>query len=186
MRAKLEKHLLLQDAAIIFISILVAIILAKTGILKNLLTSTKEWELFGSFISGMFFTSVFTTPPAIVALGEIARIDGIIITAVIGALGAVVGDLVIFRFIRDRFAEHLLELAGHRSLGRRLKALLKLRYFRWFTFLLGGLIIASPLPDELGVSLLGFSKMRMTWFIPLSFLFNSIGIILIGLVARTL
>lgn len=186
MRAKLEKHFLLQDAAIIFISVLVAVILAKTGILKNLLTSTKEYELFGGFISGMFFTSVFTTPPATVALGEIARVDGIIMTAVVGALGAVVGDLVIFRFIRDRFAEHLLELVGHKSLGRRFKALLKLRYFRWFTFLLGGLIIASPLPDELGVSLLGFSKMRMSWFIPLSFVCNFIGIILIGLVARTL
>lgn len=186
MRAKLEKHLLPQDAAIIFISVLVAVILAKTGILKNLLTATKEWELFGGFISGMFFTSVFTTPPAIVALGEIARVDGIIMTAVVGALGAVVGDLVIFRFIRDRFAEHLLELAGHRSLGKKFKALLKLRYFRWFTFLLGGLIIASPFPDELGISLLGFSKMKMSWFIPLSFVFNFVGIILIGLVAMAL
>lgn len=186
MRAKLEKHFLLQDAAIIFISVLVAVILAKTGILKNFLTSTKEWELFGGFLSGMFFTSVFTTPPAIVALGEIARIDGVIVTALVGALGAVLGDLVIFRFIRDRFAEHLLELMGHRGLGRKFKALLKLRYFRWFTFFLGSLIIASPLPDELGISLLGFSKMKLSWFIPVSFVFNFIGIVFIGLVARAL
>ena len=61
MRAKLEKHLLLQDAAIIFISVLVAVILAKTGILKNILTSTKELELLGGFLAGMFFTSIFTT-----------------------------------------------------------------------------------------------------------------------------
>jgi len=186
MRAKLEKHLLLQDAAIIFISVLVAVILAKTGILKNLLTSTKEWELFGSFIAGMFFTSVFTTPPAIVALGEIARIDGILVTAFAGAAGSVVGDLIIFRFIRDRFAEHLLELVGHRTFGKKFKALLKLRYFRWFTFFLGSLIIASPLPDELGISLLGFSRMKVRWFMPVSFVLNFIGIVFIGLVARAL
>lgn len=186
MKANLEKHLLLQDAAIIFISVLVAVILAKTGVLKNILISTNELGLFGGFLSGMFFTSVFTTPPAMVALGEIARIDGIIATAIVGAVGAVIGDLVIFRFIRDRFAEHLLELTGHKSLGKKLKALLKLRHFRWFTFFLGGLIIASPLPDELGIGLLGFSKMKLRWFIPLSFSFNFIGILLIGLIAKTL
>ncbi|MDO8482371.1 MAG: hypothetical protein Q7S86_00970 [bacterium] len=186
MRAKLEKHFLLQDAAIIFISILVAVILAKTGILKNFLTSTLELELFGGFLSGMFFTSVFTTPPATVALGEIARIDGILVTALVGALGAVIGDLVIFRFIRDRFAEHLLELVGHRTLGKKFKALLRLRYFRWFTFFLGGLIIASPFPDELGISLLGFSKTKMSWFIPLSFVCNFIGIVFIGIIAQSL
>ena len=186
MAVKLEKSLLLQDGAIIFLSLLVAVILAQTEILKTILTATKELQLIGSFLSGMFFTSVFTTPPAMVALGEIARVDGILTTALLGAFGAVIGDLVIFRFIRDRFAEHLLELMGHRSLGKKFNMLLKLRYFRWFTFLVGGLIIASPLPDEMGISLLGFSKMSMRWFVPLSFVFNFIGIVLIGLLATTL
>ena len=51
---------------------------------------------------------------------------------------------------------------------------------------MGGLIIASPFPDELGIGLLGFSKMRTRWFVLLSFTFNFIGIFLIGLVAKTL
>ncbi|MDO8664934.1 MAG: hypothetical protein Q7K44_05350 [Candidatus Liptonbacteria bacterium] len=186
MSAKLEKHLLLQDAAIIFVSILVAVILAKTEILIKILTSTEELEALSSFVAGMFFTSVFTTPLAMVTLGKIASVHGIISTAILGASGAVIGDLIIFRFIRDRLGEHLSELMRHQGIGKKFKVLLKLRYFRWFTFMLGGLIIASPLPDELGVSLLGFSKMRLSWFIPISFLFNFIGIIFIGIVAKTL
>ncbi len=180
------KNLLRQDLALIVLSVMIAVILVKTDVLIKILTSTQELKLLGSFIAGMFFTSVFTTVPAIVTLGEIARTNSIIPTAILGAMGAVIGDLIIFRFIRDRFSEHLMELVKHRGAGKRIKVLLKLKFFRWLTFLVGGLIIASPLPDELGISLLGFSKMRTSRFIPLSFTFNLIGILLVGLVARAL
>ena len=64
------------------------------------------------------------------------------------------------------------------------RELLKVPWLRGLLFLLGGLIIASPLPDELGISLFGFSKAKTSWFVPLSFTFNFIGIVLIGLVAQ--
>lgn len=181
-----KNNFLLQDMAIIVLSIIIAVILVKTKVLIKILTSTQELELLGSFIAGMFFTSVFTTAPAIVTLGEIARANSILPTAIFGAIGAVVGDLIIFRFVRDRFSEHLMEIIKHQGAGKRIKLLLKLKIFRWLTFLAGGLIIASPFPDELGISLLGFSKMRTSRFIPLSFAFNFSGILLIGWVAKAL
>ncbi len=177
---------LLHDVLSIIVSIGIAVILVQTNVLTKILTATQEFQFLGSFIAGLFFTSVFTTAPAIVTLGEIARIHEIVPTALFGAMGAVVGDLVIFRFVRDTFAEHILELIRHRDMGKRMAVLLKLKLFRWLSFFVGGLIIASPLPDELGVSLFGFSKMKMVWFIPLSFFFNFIGIVLIGLVARAI
>ena len=67
-----------------------------------------------------------------------------------------------------------------------MKALFKFKFFRWLTWLIGGLIIASPLPDELGISLLGFSKAKTSLFIVLSFVFNFLGILFIGWVARAL
>ena len=181
-----KNNFLLQDIAIIVLSVIIAVIFVKTNVLIKILTSTQELELLGSFIAGMFFTSIFTTAPAIVTLGEIARANSILPTAIFGAMGAVVGDLIIFRFVRDRFSGHLMEIIQHQGAGKRIKLLLKLKIFRWLTFLAGGLIIASPFPDELGISLLGFSKMRTSWFILLSFSFNFIGILLIGLVAKAL
>jgi hypothetical protein len=181
-----NKNYLIQDFIIIVASVIFAVILVKTGFLTKILTSTQELELFGSFIAGMFFTSVFTTAPAIVTLGEIAQVYSILPVAILGALGAVVGDLIILRFFRDRFSEHLMELIKHQGVGKRIRVLLHLKSFRWLTFFIGGLIIASPLPDELGISLLGFSKMKTLWFIPLSFTFNFIGILLIGLIAKAL
>jgi len=181
-----KNNFLLEDTAFIVLGVIVAVILVKTDVLIKILTSTQELELFGSFVAGIFFTSVFTIAPAIVTLGEIARANSILPTAIFGAMGAVAGDLIIFRFIRDRLSEHLMELAKHNSAGKRVKILFKLKLFRWLTFLVGGLIITTPFPDELGISILGFSKMRTSWFIPLIFTFHFIGISLVGLVAKAL
>lgn len=175
---------LLHDVLIITLSLGAAMVLAKSGLLMKILTSTEEWGFLGSFVAGLFFTSIFTTAPAIVTLGELARINSIVPMALFAALGAVVGDMIIFRFVRDKFAEHLLQLLRHRTRGKRIVELFKLRLFRWVSFFVGGLIIASPLPDELGIGFFGFSKMKTVWFIPLSFCFNFMGIVLIGLIAR--
>jgi len=177
---------LLHDVLIIAISIVVAVLLVQTDALVAILLSARELEVLGSFIAGMFFTSIFTTAPAIVTLGEIAHDNSIVLVSLFGALGAVIGDVIIFRFVRDKFSEHLVQLAKHTGIGKRTIVLLRLKLFRWVSLFVGGLIIASPLPDELGVSVLGFSKIRTSWFIPLSFAFNFIGIFLIGLIARAL
>jgi len=176
----------LKDLGIIALSVVIAVILVRTDALVSLLTRTEELEFWGSFIAGIFFTSIFTTAPAIVTLGEIAQVYPIFLTALAGAAGAVVGDLIIFRFVKERFSEHLMEVFGTQGGRKRLKHLLKIRSFRWLTFLVGGFIIASPLPDELGVALLGFSKMKISGFIAIAFIFNFIGILIIGIAARAL
>ncbi len=175
----------MEDIAIIAFSVFVAIALVKTQVLAKIFTSTQDFGIIGSFIAGMFFTSIFTISPAIVVLGEMARANSILLTAFFGALGAVVGDIIIFWFVRDRFSEHLINLVISKRDKSRLKGLIKFKFFKWLTFLVGGLIIASPLPDELGISLLGFSKMRSSLFIPFSFFFNFLGILVIGLIAKS-
>ena|SRR3989344_4341558 len=187
MKLKHDRLLLVRDIAIIIFSIILAVVLVKSDVLTRILTSTQQLELLGSFIAGMFFTTVFTTAPAIVTLGEIAKVSSIVSTAFFGAMGATLVDIIIFRFVRDSFSEHILELLRDKN-GKmpKLKFLLKLKFFNWFPFLIGGLIIASPLPDELGISILGFSKMRMSRFIPFSFISNFVGIVVIGIVAKAI
>lgn len=188
MRAKRQNengNSMLQDIAIILLSVLVAVLLVRTHTLEQFLLSVNGLGIWGAFISGMFFTSIFTTAPAIAALGEVSLLQGIVSTALFGAMGSVLGDLIIFKFVRNRFSEHLTEIVGHQSIWRRFHLLFKRRMFRWMTFFVGGFILASPLPDELGVTVLGFSKMRVKYFVLLSFVFNFLGILGIGLVARS-
>lgn len=175
-----NRHDLLQDFAIMALSVFIAVILATTDILTKILASAEELRFLESFIAGIFFTSIFTVAPSVVALGKIAQANSALQVAAFGAAGAVIGDLIIFRFVRDRLSEHLAELIKHGGARKRVGALFKLKSSRWIAFLVGGLIIASPLPDEIGIGLMGFFKMTTLRFIQLSFLFNFAGILLIA------
>ena len=180
-----RKNNLIIDVAIIALSAAAAVILAKTGIFRDVLTSTREIEFLGSFIAGMFFASIFTVAPATVVLGEIARSNSVFLTALVGGTGALFGDFLIYRFVKDRLSEDFMHLIN-KSESERLISVFRLRLFKRFVPFVGALIVASPLPDELGLIMMGFSKMKTGLFVPISFLLNSAGILVIGLIARTI
>ncbi len=180
-----NQNSLIRDLAIVILSIFIAIILAKTGALESLITSTQEMRFIGSFVAGILFVSVFTAAPATVALGEIAQSNSVITLAIIGGLGALVGDLIIFRFVRDRIYQDFSYLVKM-SKSERLVSIFKLKLFKWIIPFVGALIVASPLPDEVGLAMLGLSRMKTSVFIPLSFVLNSIGILIVGLIAKSL
>ncbi len=181
-----RQQMIFWDAAIIAVSVGVAVILVRTDVLISILGRTHELALLGSFIAGMFFTSTFTVAPATATLGELARAGSLLEVAALGGLGAMVGDMVIFRFVRDRLSDHLMEYLKLAGGTERLAELLMRKSTRWFSWILGGLLIASPLPDELAVTLLGASKMKTGYFMLISFAFNALGILLVGLAARAL
>ena len=177
---------LTRDVGIIILSIIVAILLIKPGAIEEALKQTRNVWFLDSFIAGMFFTSVFTVAPAIVALGTIAQSSqSVLLVALFGGLGAMCGDLIIFRFMRDVLAGDIMRIINTSGNGK-LQSIVRLKFFRWLTFSLGALVIASPLPDELGLAMMGFSKTKTSILIPVSFVFNSLGILVIGLVAKNL
>jgi hypothetical protein len=60
----------------------------------------------------------------------------------------------------------------------------RFRWFSWAMLVAGAIIIASPLPDELGVALMGIGEIRPRVFLPLSFAMNTLGIVIVGLAAQ--
>lgn len=170
---------LMRDLGIVVLSIIIAIVIAKTGALKSLLTSAQEMKIIGSFVSGIFFVSIFTVAPAVVVLAEIAQTNSIFTVAFWGGLGALVGDLIIFRFIKNNLSKSLLDFLKS-SKKNRLRSLFKLKFWKMLGPFIGALIIISPLPDELGLMIMGFSKVKTPVFIPLSFFLNFLGILAIS------
>lgn len=174
---------LLHDIALLAFSIIIAILLLKTGILHATLAKTQEYALLGSFIAGIFFASIFTVAISVVTFVELAQEQNILLIALAGGAGAVIGDLVIFTFVRDRLSVHLARLL-HWSRSPLLRRILRNRFSRFLLPLIGALIIASPFPDELGLTLMGISGMRTTPFVFLAFAMNTLGILVIGLFSR--
>lgn len=178
-----QNNNLMRDLGVIVLSILIAIVLAKTGAIKDLLTSTREWEIFGSFLAGAFFVSIFTAAPAAVTLAEIAKSNSLWMVALLGGAGALMGDLLIFRFIKDGLAQDigwLIQKTGR----KRLFSIFHLKLFKWFVPFIGAILIASPLPDEVGLTLMGFSKIKMAAFMPISFILNFLGILIMLMITK--
>ncbi len=109
MSAQNEKNNIMRDLGVVALSIVIAIILAKTGALAGILTSTQEWTILGSLVAGIFFVSIFTAAPAGVVLFELAAANPIWEVALFGGIGALIGDLLIFRFIKDSISADIPE-----------------------------------------------------------------------------
>jgi hypothetical protein len=172
------------DLGVLLASIIAAVLIVETGVVSAILERAQADTAMASFIAGLFFTSIVTTAPAMAVLGELGLQGNLFVVAVFGGLGAVIGDYLIFAFVRDRVSDDITHLMTHKTLGRY-RALLRRRTFKRVLPFIGGFIIASPLPDELGLALLGMSHMRTSRFALISFCFNAAGIFVIGLVARS-
>ena len=70
-------------------SVLLAFLLAKSGVVHSFLLSTGDFAQVGSLVAGVFFTSVFTTAPEMVILGQLALDAPLWSVALFGGLGAV-------------------------------------------------------------------------------------------------
>lgn len=177
-----QKRQLLADFVFVLLSLTFAFYILSTGRAHNFMVGLGDLKFLGIFLSGLFFTSVFTTAPAIVLLAQFSEVTPMYILVPIGAFGAVVGDCIIFKLVRNRIAEDLRYIISF-SKYRRLPKIFKTKLFHYFLPFLGSLIIASPFPNELGVAILGLSKVSSNQFYLISFIFNSLAILLIGIVA---
>ena len=158
--------------------IIFALIISKYDPFHQFLFSLQDYGYLGAFIAGILFVSTFTFATGAVILLVLAEKLSPIELGLIGGLGGVVGDFLIFKFIRADLEKEI-ELIYNHFGGNHLSKILHTKYFSWTFPVIGAIIIASPLPDELGVSLLGISKMKTYQFLILAFILDFIGIFLI-------
>src|SRR3990167_11173144 len=153
------KHWNYKNTALLILSLALFFWFAEHPIVKNTISLINGFGYIGAFISGIFFVSVFTVAPAAIVLFFLAETLNPLIVALFAGSGAVIGDYLIFRFLRDRVFDEIKPLLLKNG-GNLLMKLFKTPYFAWGLSLVGAFIIASPFPDEVGIGLLGASKLR--------------------------
>jgi hypothetical protein len=172
----------LKDLFIIIISVFVAILMINIGFVDWMLAVFQS-PLLASFVAGIFFTSLLTISPASIVLAELGSRAAPLEIAFFGALGAMVGDMMLFYFVKDKISADISELIKKGIRHYHLDELHS-RYVRWILPTIGAFIIASPLPDELGIMLMGAAKIKPRYIIPVSFVMNFIGVLLVLAVAE--
>ncbi len=179
---KSQKNLV-RDGLLIFGSLLLSYILVEQGLVEFILDKTPGWILLEAFIAGVFFSSMFTVAPATVLLAEMMKHESLWLVAIFGGLGALLGDCVIFRFVEDHLDDDIQYLFKNKTF-HHISALFRKSIFRFIIPVIGAIIIASPFPDEIGLTMMGLSKMKYSIFIPLVFSLNCLGILTIGLLTQ--
>lgn len=149
------------------------------------LFSSVSW--LAAFFAGLGFASVFTAAPATIALGTLAVSHSVWQVALIGGLGALCGDLAIlyvFSRIGRRAQQSVVGIPTPRFVRlHRIRHVLSQGPFRIFLWITGAIVIASPLPDELGLAILGVTHIPLYILAPMAYLLNTAGIAFVGMIA---
>jgi len=137
----------------------------------------------GAILAGFLFSSTFTASIGGALLYSLGRHLHFVEIALLGALGSVLCDLIIFRFVRSDIMDELDDFLTEYFRLEYFKRMLRTQYFKWTLPVIGAVLVASPLPDEIGVSLMGLSQMSQRKFIFVSYLLNFFGILVVMFLA---
>lgn len=178
------KYLKYKNLTIFFLSIIFALILSRFEGFHSFLLGFGDFGYIGAFIAGMLFVSTFTvTTGAVILLVLAEKLNPIEIALLAGA-GGVMGDFIIFKFVKDGLVEEVREVYEKVDHNNHILKLLHTKYFSWLFPVFGALVIMSPFPDELGVSLMGISKMKTYQFLILAFILDVTGVFLVVSASR--
>ena len=164
------------------ITIIIAYLIFKNPSVSSFVLQLGNLSYFGVFIAGMLFAFGFTAP---FAAGFFITLNphNILLAGIIGGIGALLSDLLIFSFIRVSFEDEFNKLRKTkliRSIGKVIEKSLGKKLKAYLMYIFAGFIIASPLPDEIGVIMLaGLTRINARILAVLSFILNTIGILVL-------
>ena len=141
----------------------------------------------GVFLGGIFYAYGFTAAPATAALLVLAKEQNILLAGLIGGFGALVSDIIIFLFIKYSFADEIKKLEKEKVVKFLEKEEEKFfgHHHKYVLASLAGFLIASPLPSEIGVTLMAALKnMSIKKFMIIAYSLHTVGIILILLIGN--
>jgi len=140
---------------------------------------------FGVLIAGILTGLGFAAP---FGFGLIIKInpENILIASLLAGLGATIADLMIFKIIKLSFMDEFKRLEKTKLL-KEIEHLVKKNRFvlvrHYLLYVFAGIILATPLPDEIGVSMLaGLTTIKPLKLAIIGFILHSLAIFLILLI----
>lgn len=175
---------------LLLIVILLAVVLFYEGKnyepIHNFLISLGYW---GTFLAGIFYAYGFTAAPATAVLLVLATEQQFFISVLVAGIGALISDVLIFTFIRHSFTDEIENLKNE-SLIRRIDTVLRKvcgRIYAYLLPILAGILIASPLPTEIGVTILSSIKhISIRKFMIIAYVLHTLGICIVLTIGSTL
>lgn len=157
----------------------------KSSNLHGLVESILPLRFVAEIVAGILYSSFLTSPVSVAMLIVLAQDNNPILTALLAGGGAVLTDLIILKFFRKELSSDL-NLVSKELHLQKINRLLKRFHLDFAVPFLGAVIVASPLPDELGLMMLGASRLNYRYLIVLTYVLNTTGILFITIPANLL
>jgi len=145
-------------------------------VLNNTLSSL---GYLGTFLAGVFYAYGFTAAPATAILLILAKDQNILLAGLIAGFGALLADLIIFKLIRYSFEDEIKKISKEKIV-KYLRKKMPNPLRKYLLPAIAYFIIASPLPDEIGVTMLAAADHTpIKTFYILSYVLNTAGVLII-------
>lgn len=137
-------------------SVILAYYLFTRPFFAEQIASLNSLSYLGVFISGLFLSFGFSAPFSI-GFFMTSHPNNILLATLTGGVGAAISDMIIFKTIKFSFMNEFNELKKNKIVKRIKKIVdmnIRLTIRHYFLYLFAGIMIVTPLPDEVGVSML--------------------------------
>ncbi len=171
-----------KNLILILLGIAIAFLISRSQVFQHLILGLGNFGYLGAFLAGMFFSSTFTVTIGGLILLNLGKVLPPFPLVLFSALGAVTCDLLIYKLIKDRIAAEIVPIyEGLEKLEKKshLKKIFHTKYFGWTLPVVGALVMVTPLPDELAISLLGISNIKTLRFLLISLCSHGLGMFLV-------
>lgn len=162
----------------ILIIVLTYIIFTNSSV-KIWVESLGIYGYFGIFIAGMFLAVGFLAPFSTGFL-LISNPENLIFAVFLASLGAMITDLLIFVIIKKTFSKEIKNFEENETIKKINQNLTKNLGIKTTTYLLyvfAGLMIALPLPDEIGVAMLaGLTHIKIKYLAIIALILHAIAV----------
>ncbi len=161
---------------LLILSFIIVYYLFQNSNISAWISGLEKIGYLGSLIAGSLVSFGFSTALGVgffIALNP----QSIILAAILGGFGAMIGDFIIFKSIKFSFMDEFKQLEKTPAL-RKIEEIVRKKkrvvILHYLLYIFAGLVLATPLPDELGVAMLaGLTTIKPVKFVIVSFLVHA-------------
>ena len=141
---------------------------------------------FGTFLAGLLYPYALTSAAGTGILLILAKEQNLLLAGVIAGIGALISDIILFLFVKHGFSDEVQKLSKEtvvRTIIRRIPDSVRVYLLAIFA----GLLIASPLPTEIGIMLMtSIKNMSVKKFVIIVYILHASAIFIILLIGNTI
>ena len=184
---RIRKRKFVKHFLIIALSVAIAVYI-HTSAVADVMISYFSGIYFipSAFFVGFLFSITFTaaiSTSVFILLAETTHNPFLI--ALIGGLGSLAANSIVYKFFKEEIIDDI-QFIEKRYAKRIAHKIIHSKTVIGLTPYIAALLLASPLPDELGILILAGANFKYTRFFLFSFAFHTIGILIIILAGSAL